>query len=190
MTDDKARLIFLLILLVPLVLQVFMGGGTALFRKVQHSAVWFLIFAGFIATYGMWPELKRSLLPRAAIERNGAVELRAASDGHFYVDTLINGQPVTFLIDTGASNIVLSTADARKVGFNPAKLSYTDQAATANGLVGIAPVRLNSLVLGPHEDRDLNASVNAGDIDMSLLGMSYLRRYQLTFSGNTLSLKR
>jgi len=190
MPEDKGRLIFLLILLVPVVLQVFMGSGKALFRKLQQASIWFLIFAGFIAAYGMWPELKRSLLPRAAIERNGAVELRAASDGHFYVDTMVNGQPVTFLIDTGASNIVLSPADARKVGFDPANLSFTDQASTANGTVGIAPVRLTSLVLGPYEDLDLSASVNAGETDQSLLGMSYLRRYQLTFSGNTLSLKR
>lgn len=189
-SSDGARLIYLSILLVAVVSPVLIGRRGSLGRTAQQFGIWVLIFLGFIAVYGLWPDLKRSLLPRAAVEVAGGVELRVAEDGHFYADILVNGQPVTFLLDTGASEIVLSPADARKVGFDPAELTFSGQASTANGTVTSAPVKLDSLALGPYEDRNLNASVNGAEMDNSLLGMSYLRRYQLTFTGSTLRLVR
>ena len=107
--------------------------------------------------------------------------LRAGSDRHFKLDLKVNGTPITFILDTGASDIVLSQDDAARVGLDPDSLPYLGQARTANGTVGLARVELAEVVLaeGGLEFRDLNvpAFVNEGELDVSLLGMGYLSRY-------------
>ena len=188
--DTTARLIYLGLLLMAVGGALFTGLRQAPGRTVQQILIWGFIFLGLIAAYGLWPDLRRAINPSAAVVRNGAIELRQADDGHYYADTVVNGIAVTFLIDTGASDIVLSEEDARRVGLDPASLSYSGQADTANGLVTTAPVRLKTLVLGPYEDRDLAASVNGGDLTDSLLGMRYLSRFDMSISGDRMTLRR
>lgn len=188
--DTTARLIYLGLLLMAVGGALFTGLRQAPGRTVQQILIWGFIFLGLIAAYGLWPDLRRAINPSAAVVRNGVIELRQADDGHYYADTVVNGIAVTFLIDTGASDIVLSEEDARRVGLDPASLSYSGQADTANGLVTTAPVRLKTLVLGPYEDRDLAASVNGGDLTDSLLGMRYLSRFDMSISGDRMTLRR
>jgi aspartyl protease family protein len=188
--DTTARLIYLGLLLMAVGGALFTGLRQAPGRTVQQILIWGFIFLGLIAAYGLWPDLRRAINPSAAVVRNGVIELRQADDGHYYADTVVNGIAVTFLIDTGAGDIVLSEEDARRVGLDPASLSYSGQADTANGLVTTAPVRLKTLVLGPYEDRDLAASVNGGDLTDSLLGMRYLSRFDMSISGDRMTLRR
>ena len=188
--DTTARLIYLGLLLMAVGGALFTGLRQAPGRTVQQIMIWGFIFLGLIAAYGLWPDLRRAINPSAAVVRNGVIELRQADDGHYYADTVVNGIAVTFLIDTGASDIVLSEEDARRVGLDPDSLSYSGQADTANGLVTTAPVRLKTLVLGPYEDRDLAASVNGGDLTDSLLGMRYLSRFDMSISGDRMTLRR
>ena len=89
----------------------------------------------------------------------------------------MNGTPVRFVIDTGASDMVLSNADARAVGLDTDRLAYLGRAQTANGTVPIARVTLDSVALGDVTDRNVGASVNGGEMFGSLLGMSYLERF-------------
>jgi aspartyl protease family protein len=84
---------------------------------------------------------------------------------------------VEFLVDTGASEVVLSTQDARRAGFDPEKLAYLGRASTANGIVQTASVRVDELALGEIRDRNLRVSVTRGEMDKSLLGMTYLQRW-------------
>lgn len=188
--DTTARVIYLGLLLVAVAGSLFTGLRQAPGRTVQQLMIWGFIFVGLIGAYGLWPDLRRTISPSAAVSRNGAVELRQAEDGHFYADALVNGVSLRFLIDTGASDIVLSAEDARRAGLDPSGLTYSGLAETANGTVSTAPVRLDSLALGPWEDRDVPASVNGGDLAGSLLGMSYLSRFDMAISGNTLNLRR
>jgi len=92
------------------------------------------------------------------------------------VEALVDGEPVRFLVDTGASDVVLSPADARRIGFDPAQMSFTRTYNTANGLVQGAPVRLGAVEVGPIRIEDVRASVNGADMRRSLLGMSFLSR--------------
>ncbi|WP_372887870.1 TIGR02281 family clan AA aspartic protease, partial [Shimia sp.] len=92
---------------------------------------------------------------------------------------------------TGASEIVLSRADARRAGFDVDRLPYYGRAFTANGEVRTAPVTLRELRLGEMVDTGVAASVNGGQLEQSLLGMSYLQRFsEIRISGGTLSLLR
>jgi aspartyl protease family protein len=89
----------------------------------------------------------------------------------------VNGTPVEFVVDTGATGVVLSQRDADRVGLDAANLVYLGRAMTANGEVRTAPVRLDSMALGGIVDRNIPAWVNEGALDTSLLGMTYLQRW-------------
>ena len=121
---------------------------------------------------------------------DGSIEVPMAPDGHYYLSATVNGSRVRFVVDTGASNIVLTAADARRAGFDPLTLAYTQRANTANGSVDTAPVTLDSVEIAGFGDEAVHAVVNAGDLDTSLLGMAYLSRYQLTFANDVMTLAR
>ena len=98
---------------------------------------------------------------------------------------------VDFVVDTGATDIVLTRADAARVGIDPATLRYDGRASTANGIVRSARVRLDSFRLGGVLDRDVTAVVNEGEMETSLLGMRYLQRFErLEIADNRLVLER
>ena len=110
--------------------------------------------------------------------------------GHFSIDARVNGRPVRFLIDTGATDIVLSPADAKRVGFDLRRLHYTRAYRTANGVVSGAPVILNDLSVGPLRFTRLAASVNGAPMRGSLLGISFLNRFKsYEVKDNTLTLR-
>ena len=60
-------------------------------RTLQGLLIWALLFVALIAAHGLWPDLRRALLPRTALSVPSGIELRAADDGHFYADATING---------------------------------------------------------------------------------------------------
>ena len=111
------------------------------------------------------------------------------SDGHFYATLDVNGAPVRFVVDTGATGIVLSRRDAEQAGFDIDALVFSGRARTANGPVQTAFVRLDTLEFAGRRDAGLRASVNGGQLDTSLLGMDYLGRFdRIEISGQTLRL--
>jgi len=96
---------------------------------------------------------------------------------------------VMFMVDTGASDVVLSAGDALRIGITPAKREFTKVYNTANGTMRGAPVVLDSVAIGPIDVRYVDASVAESDLQISLLGMSFLNRlsgYQVSGDGLTL----
>src|SRR3546814_3491386 len=93
------------------------------------------------------------------------------------VEAAVNGTPITFLVDTGASAIYLTPGDAARLGWTPPRLTYSERYATASGVVHAAPVTLRSLRIGPLELYDLPASVGQESSSVSLLGMTFLKRF-------------
>ena len=98
--------------------------------------------------------------------------------GQYYVDAVVDGVPTHFLIDTGASLVTLRLADARAAGINPGSLSFTERSSTANGIVRVAPVRLREVRIGQLAIEDVEAAVIDSPLNISLLGMSFLRRLE------------
>lgn len=143
-------------------------------RALQALAAWVLIFLGVIAAYGLWHDIRRDLAPVQSILSDGAISVPRSGDGHYHLVLQVNDVPVSFIVDTGASDIVLSRRDAARIGLDPDGLAYTGTARTANGEVRTAPVRLDRVVLGDMVDTGLRAVVNEGELDVSLLGMGYL----------------
>jgi len=112
---------------------------------------------------------KTTLAPKASHTRIAALRVQSVLD--------VNGTPVDFVVDTGASQVVLSQFDARRVGLDPTALNYLGIANTANGQVRTAAVTLDTVTLGGYRDEDVRAVVNGGEMNGSLLGMTYLSRY-------------
>lgn len=100
----------------------------------------------------------------------------ADDSGQFWVDGVVNGVDFRFIVDTGATSIVFSKTDARRLGFNPEALHFDRFASTANGRVRYAAVRLRQVVIGPVVVGDVPAEIDDGDLRHPLLGMEFLRR--------------
>ncbi len=177
-SDDVARLAYLGILGAVLVGWFITQNRQSLGRLAQQAVAWGLIFLGVIAAIGLWGDIRQTIRPQQSTMRaDNSVNLPRAPDGHFYLTLMINDVAVDFLVDTGASQMVLTQDDAEKVGLNPADLAFTGRATTANGEVRTAPVRLAQVSLGKITDHNVRAWVNAGEMEQSLLGMSYLQRW-------------
>lgn len=183
---DWAQVVKLGALLVLLSSGIAFWGRFRLRESLRNLAIWVAIGSALLLGYSfrhdfaaLGARMMGELLPSRAVEvAEGVVEVRAGGGGHFVVTATVNGQPVNFLIDTGASDIVLSSADAARLGWHPENLSFTRQYFTANGVGRGAPVRLDSLGLGPIVYTDLPASVNEAPMSESLLGMTFLRRLE------------
>jgi aspartyl protease family protein len=190
--DTLARLAYLVLLLVFVAGFFLIGQRHRLGRSLRDLVIWLLIFAMVVIAYGFRDVLRDELLPAAMVDGpDGSLELRRGSDGHFRAEVRVNGQPVRFMVDTGASDIVLSRADAERVGIDLSDLSFIGRARTANGTVAIAPVRLGLVEFGGFTDTGVAASVGGGDLDISLLGMAYLDRFaSIEIVGDRMRLRR
>jgi len=172
--DDIARLAFLGLLTAAIVGSYLLHNRGNLGKVAQQAAIWGLIFLGVIAVVGLWGDIRTSVTPRQAMASDGQIEVPRSPDGHYYLTLGINGTPVRFVVDTGATDMVLSQQDALLAGLDPDGLAYLGSAQTANGTVRTATVRLESVTLGDFTDSNLRAVVNQGELDSSLLGMGYL----------------
>jgi aspartyl protease family protein len=174
-------------LLLFLIFVLIVGVGSLLFgdfnnrftRLFRQATVWTMIFLGTVLLFSFKDDIEDALLSRRNVVVEGSdIVLSRARDGHFYATLEINGADVEFIVDTGASQVVLTLEDATRVGLNPESLGFVGRAQTANGMVRTAPVTLEDVRLGERIDTNLRASVNQGALDTSLLGMTYLNRFQ------------
>lgn len=188
--DDPLHLFYLFILLIGVGSFLFGDFRNRFSQSIQHLVVWAMIFMGAVVLYSFKDTLEAQLFPKSAVQTEGqTIVLSRAGDGHFYATLEVNRAPVLFVLDTGATNIVLSKEDARRAGFNLDDLRFTGRAMTANGVVGTAAVTLDQMVFEGRVDTRVRASVNEGELDTSLLGMAYLNRFStIEISGDRLRL--
>ena len=183
-SDQKLRLIYLCVILAAL-----SGGLAARLQAKPGTAIaqlgtWAVVFAALILIYSyrdqfstLRDRFEAELIP-AKGEQTGpaSVAFPLEADGHYHVYGQVNGTAVRFLVDSGASDIVLSPDDARMLGLQPEVMDYTMRAQTANGVVLGAPMRIQNLKVGPITMHDVPATVNQAEMPVSLLGMEFLRR--------------
>ena len=120
----------------------------------------------------------------------GKVTLVADSRGHFITTGTINGNTVRFLVDTGASSVVLSSQEARRLGINylAGARAFSQ---TANGVVPVYHIKLDTVRLGEVTANNVDAVVIEGDkLPIALLGMSFLNRMEMKRDGGTMVLTK
>lgn len=178
--------------------------GRAL-QAIRHVGIWLGLFAVLVVAYAFRDDISHVgrrvsaeiLPPGAALTEatseagERAVRLRKHPNGHFVARGTVNGAPVTLLVDTGASTVVLKTADAERAGINLSTLTFSTPVSTANGSTFAAPVRIRYLAIGDIVLENIEALVaKPGNLNESLLGMSFLRRLRsYEFSGDFLTLR-
>jgi len=166
---------------------------------LRNAAIWVGIGLALVIGYSyrdglgdLGERLSGELMPQRGVAEGGdAMTFRLGQDGHFHVEALVDNVRVRFLVDTGASEVVLSPADARRLGLHLGNLEFVQRAETANGMVRGAPVTLREVAVGNLRLTDVRASVNAADMSESLLGMTFLSRLGgFEVSGDRLTLRR
>ena len=156
----------------------------ALARRLRHAAIWLALGLVLAIGYSYRFELSDvvdrlggELIPYAAVTTgDGGLRVRAHSDGHFYVKALADGREIRFLVDTGASVVALSPADADSLGLDRTRLNYSRRLHTAGGMVRAAPVLIRTLELGDIRLANVRALVNEEPMPFSLLGVNALER--------------
>jgi aspartyl protease family protein len=183
--DDFVQAMSLVLLMAAVGLRAIGGGNLG--ETARNLSIWAIIALGFVAVYQYRFELQdvasRVSLglvpsrPQMMVDRNGVrvMVIEKSASGHFEIDAAVNNADISFMIDTGASGIVLTLPDAQAAGINPASLSYSVPVSTANGLALSAPATVGEIVVGDIVRRDLPVLVSeAGRLDQSLLGMDFL----------------
>ena len=111
------------------------------------------------------------------------IELTSGRDGHFHADARVDGRHIDFLVDTGASLVVLRETDAAMVGIRPMRSDYTAVVSTANGKINAARAKLERVEIGDIAVYDVPALVLPDEaLSQNLLGvvfLSKLRRYEV-----------
>lgn len=134
------------------------------------------------------PQDSPQAVPRPA-PRAGQTVQRAA-DGLFYIEARVNGAPIRFLIDTGATIIVLTKSDAARAGVLPHAAAFNALASTAGGDTTMARVQLNRVAVAGSLDFDVPAAVAGDGLGVSLLGASWLTQIaSLTIAGDRMVLQ-
>lgn len=185
--------------LIPLVVILIVIAGGVFTRRRRLSellsavVLWVGVFAVAVVGYAYRDELSSvagrlmgELQPGVALvdAERGTATFRRGVGGHFEVIANVNGHRTPMIFDTGASAVVLTVADAEAAGIDTEGLRYSIPVATANGTGRAARVRVERMEVGGIMREDVPAFiVEAGALDMSLLGMTFLEtlsRYSVT----------
>jgi aspartyl protease family protein len=194
-SDNLGHLVWAVLLLCALVPGAIFHFGAA--PALKYAAAWAGIFLVLLVGYSYFEELdgiaekvKGNLFPFTPTQNaNGSVSFLRANDGHFLIEASVNHVPIQFMVDTGATKIALTMADAKRLGINVESLSFNEPIQTANGLTFSAPIHLEEIRIGTIVVHDISASVTKNLADHSLLGMSFLKKLKgFKIEGNHLTL--
>ncbi|MEM9781830.1 MAG: TIGR02281 family clan AA aspartic protease [Pseudomonadota bacterium] len=199
--DAVMRLVYLGVLAVGLVIaglgRLVLTNG---WRTVHYGMIWCAVAVGLSAAYAERDllrervnEIRGDVLPQVAVSTIGIEEqLERGWDGHYRTDALINGRPVTMMVDTGASMVVLPYEAVSRIGIDPTALVFNMPVSTANGRSTVAPIELSEVRVGDIIVREVPAAVaHPGRLHAGLLGMSFLDRLEETsFQGQRLYMRQ
>ncbi|MFK4771453.1 TIGR02281 family clan AA aspartic protease [Rhizobium sp. ZW T2_16] len=167
----------------------------ALFIRELQLMAWLLLLIvlmfGYISRNDLYRQGSRliaALVPGQAIalhSNDGMEVLIYKTEGsHFETTVKVNGRDVSMLVDTGASQILLSYSDAHRLGVLPDPSEFVVPIATASGVSVAARTKLDIVALGPIIRRNVPALVSPeGELSQTLLGMNYLsslKSFQMT----------
>ncbi|MEO9469185.1 TIGR02281 family clan AA aspartic protease [Parasphingorhabdus sp.] len=167
--------------------------GSALFsrriglgEKVRSALAWVAIFAVFIVAFtykdellGVWYRVAGELTGTSQQTIVGStLRIKQSADGHFWVNASVNGNPVLFLIDSGATTTAMNLKTARATGVEVDEDGFPSYVSTANGEVEVRRGRIQSLDLDLMATTDFPVIVAEEFGDTNVLGMNFLSAMQ------------
>ena len=185
-SDGVARGLYLAIL-GAVIASGILGSGLPIGTVGRSLAIWLVIIVALIAGYQFRYELQdigsrltAGLIPGSPISLTASdgrksVILEKQGNGHFEARAEVNGKPVRFIVDTGATTSVLSSADAAAAGYDVSALAFDIPISTANGAARAARVTADELRVGDiFRNRQVLLVASPGQLEQSLLGMSFM----------------
>ncbi|MEP0519119.1 MAG: TIGR02281 family clan AA aspartic protease [Hyphomicrobiales bacterium] len=174
--------------------------GQRFSEGIRQAFFWVLMLLVLVGGYSYRDDL-RSVAHRLTGELIPGLALSSASgetvtvnrglSGHFQIKADVEGTVLNLIVDTGASDVVLTSEDAEEIGIDIGSLVFKTPVDTANGRSFVARVTLESILVGPIALTDVRAAVaQPGNLSKSLLGNSFLDRLSsYEFSGSRLELR-
>ena len=122
------------------------------------------------------PGVQPERVTAAVANLTNQLTLEPNRNSQYFVTAQVEGVSIRFLVDTGASAVVLTMEDAERIGLDPDNLTYSQIFNTASGQTRAAPVTLDGIRIGLLEVDNVEASVNESPMGISLLGMTFLSK--------------
>jgi aspartyl protease family protein len=181
--DQAVHFIYLMGVLV-LVISALMVRRIPIGQGLKMFAAWVLIFAAAFVVFTLQDEFK-ALGNRVLVEARGErqtvetgaggeeLRVRLSPDGHFWLTAELNGTPVRFLIDSGATTTSISSATAERAGVEM-QPGIPAMVRTANGVVAVDRARAETIKVGTIERQNLALHVSEAFGDMNVIGMNFL----------------
>ncbi len=181
---SSPQLIYYVIILVFLILGVIFRSEISFFQIIKYLFIWCalaFIIIGFYSYRYEFSDFKNRIIgeinpSKAQQNSQGQIIINMSENGHFYINVKINQKTIRFMIDTGASDMIINSSDAIKIGIDINKLNFNKTYQTANGKTFGASVILEEIEIANTKFIDIPASINNSDMGVSLLGMSFLKR--------------
>lgn len=178
---DQAIHVLYLVGVLVLVASSFAVRRVKLGAGVKMFAAWVLIFAAGFVIFTFKDEFsalgdRLVLAARGGVieeTKPGEVRIRQAPDGHFWVEADVNGAPVRFLVDSGATTTSISQETAQRVGIVPSR-GMPAVVRTANGNVSVDRGRAETISIGSIEREDVGVHISEAFGDMNVIGMNFL----------------
>lgn len=150
-------------------------------QSIKMALAWMAIFGAAFVLF-LFRDEGRAVWNRASAELSGnagqvvgnTLRIKKSEDGHFWVGAKVNGKPVQFLIDSGATVTTLTPQSAADAGIEP-QGAFPVMVETANGTVEARRARIETLAVGPITQSDAAAQIGGASMgETNLLGMSFL----------------
>jgi aspartyl protease family protein len=185
-SNELANFIYLSILLVALISSITLRNHQKISTLLKQFFIWLLIALFSIIIYSyrhslyqIAQNISSELVPSEAKKiGDRKIAIKASNNGHFYVQIKINKVPIRFMVDTGASDISMTIKDAKKANINTQNLSHFKQYQTANGVITGAISNAKEVEIAGMAFKDVAVSINQSQMETSLLGMSFLRKFK------------
>ena len=146
-------------------------------RNILIFAAAVLMIGGYLARFADQTMMQPAYEPRQPTTSGRSLMLDADRQGHFKVEARIDGRHIDFLVDTGASLVIMRESDAAQAGIRPRPGDYSATVSTANGKIKAAPAKLERIEVGGITVYDVPALVLPDEaLSQNLLGVSFLSR--------------
>lgn len=161
-------------------------------KSAKHIVFWLGLTLSVALLYDVRQKIHKNVgataVSIASPIHGTGVSFRKSNDGHFYILASINGENIRFLVDTGATDVVLSSKDAQRIGAHMRVPKMSKTYHTANGAIEASYFVIPEVRIGNLVARNVGASVSSSQLETSLLGMSFLKNFQFVMKNNELVL--
>lgn len=181
MSDGQVASLVFSILVLVLVGSSLISRRLPIGQTLKYAGIWVAIFAVGVVLFSFrdqagdaMQQVRRQLNPSEPVESGSSVRILRGDDGHYSITAKVNGSPVRFLVDTGATTSTMSRSSALAAGVDIPENGFSVMVETASGTAMMRRARIRELAIGSIRREDVAILVSDDIENLNLLGMNYL----------------